>query len=140
MGIYDRDYYRREGQSFLGSLTERGTVCKWLVGINVVCFLLQMLTTRHVNGQTSSWFTDALILDVQAVLHGEVWRLLTYAFLHTTASLWHIVFNMLLLYYFGRDVEDWYGPREFLAVYLVAAVLGGGAFLATVSPPGFCLG
>src|SRR5438094_821233 len=39
MGIYDRDYYRREGQSFLGSLTERGTVCKWLIGVNVICFM-----------------------------------------------------------------------------------------------------
>src|SRR6185437_2938450 len=33
MGIYDRDYVRREGSSFLGALGERGRVCKWLVGI-----------------------------------------------------------------------------------------------------------
>src|SRR2546423_845667 len=127
MGIYDRDYYRREGQSFLGSLTERGTVCKWLIGINIVCFLLQMITTKHLTGESP--FTNALILDVQAVLHGEVWRLLSYAFLHDIENPWHIVFNMLALYLFGRDVEDAYGPREFVAVYLLAAVLGGAAFL-----------
>jgi membrane associated rhomboid family serine protease len=140
MGIYDRDYYRREGQSFLGSLTERGTVCKWLIGINVVCFLFQMISTSHVLGRQASPFTDALLLDVDAVLHGQVWRLLTYAFLHTVASPWHIVLNMLVLYIFGRDVEDAYGPREFLAVYLLSAVLGGAVFLATMPGGGRCLG
>jgi membrane associated rhomboid family serine protease len=68
-------------------------------------------------------------LDVSKVLHGEVWRLLTYAFLHSTSSWAHIVFNMLFLYWFGRDVEDLYGPREFLAFYLVSALLGGVAFV-----------
>ncbi len=140
MGIYDRDYYRREGQSFLGSLTERGTVCKWLIGINVVCFVLQMITTKHVYDQPTSPFTDTLILNVNAVFHGEVWRLLTYAFLHTVGNPWHILLNMLVLYFFGRDVEDAYGPREFLAVYLLAAVLGGAAFVATKPEGGLCLG
>ena len=30
MGIYDREYYRRDGPSFLGSFSDRGKVCKWL--------------------------------------------------------------------------------------------------------------
>ncbi len=139
MGIYDRDYYRRDSRSFLGSLAERGTVCKWLIGINVACFVLQMLSTGHHSPRASA-FTAALELHVQAVLGGEVWRLLTYAFLHSIDSPWHIVLNMVVLYFFGRDVEDAYGPREFLAYYLLAAVLGGGAFLATMPVEGRCLG
>src|SRR5262249_882062 len=59
------------------------------------------------------------------VLHGEVWRLVTYAFLHDTQTPWHILFNMLFLWWFGSDVEDLYGPREFTAFYLVSAVFGG---------------
>jgi membrane associated rhomboid family serine protease len=137
MGIYDRDYYRREGQSFLGSLTERGTVCKWLIGINVVCFIFQLITTTN-HPFPRSPFQDALILDSDAVWHGQIWRLLTYAFLHDVGNPWHILINMLVLYFFGRDVEDTYGPREFLAFYLVAAVLGGVAFVATST--NFCLG
>jgi membrane associated rhomboid family serine protease len=142
MGIYDRDYYRREGQSFLGSLTERGTMCKWLIGINVVCFILQIITTsvQPPFNVPHAPFTNALILDVHKVLEGQLWRLLTYAFLHDPTNIWHILVNMLLLYMFGRDVEDAYGPREFLAFYLVAAVLGGGAFLATMPGGGTCLG
>jgi membrane associated rhomboid family serine protease len=139
MGIYDRDYYRREGPSFLGSLIERGTICKWLVGINVVAFVVQMLTRVQapvigefgipMMSSKPGPFTDALVLDVDGVLGGEVWRLLTYAFLHDTSNVWHILFNMLFLWWFGSDVEDLYGPREFLTFYLTAAVVSGVSFV-----------
>jgi membrane associated rhomboid family serine protease len=125
MGIYDRDYVRREGPSFLGSFVERGQVCKWLVGVNIVFFILQVLT-RAVDG--SSWFTSALDLNVDRVLHGEVWRLLTHAFLHDPDRIFHILFNMLFLWWFGSDVEDLYGPREFLTFYLTACLTAGCVF------------
>ncbi len=149
MGIYDRDYYRREGHSFLGSWTDRGKVCKWLIGINIVVFILQVITRRWggaADGLDSSagFVTDWLVLNVDKVLHGEVWRLLTYAFLHDPTWIMHIIFNMLFLWWFGSDVEDLYGPKEFLAIYLVSAFLGGVAYvLSTVTgltPGGVCLG
>ena len=115
MGIYDREYYRRDGPSFLGSFIERGTICKWLIGINIVCFLLQTATTTHVRGGVEEPFTDALLLDVPKVLNGEVWRLLTCAFLH--GGFMHILFNMLFLWWFGQQIEEDYGPREFLGFY-----------------------
>ncbi|HEY7153644.1 MAG TPA: rhomboid family intramembrane serine protease [Gemmataceae bacterium] len=127
MGIYDRDYVRREGPSFLGSFAERGRVCKWLVGINVVVFIVQVLTAP--NGPLANVrFTEAFWLDVPHLLHGQVWRLLTYAFLHDPDTIWHILFNMLFLWWFGSDVEDLYGPREFLTFYLTASFVGGVAF------------
>jgi membrane associated rhomboid family serine protease len=138
MGIYDRDYYRRDGPSFLGTITERGRgICFWLIIINIACFILQVATRSEVPGQLPwehpEWknpFTDALLLDVDKVMHGEVWRLLTYAFLHSTSSIWHIVFNMLFLFWFGRQVEEHLGSREFLAFYLASAVLGGLVYTA----------
>jgi membrane associated rhomboid family serine protease len=133
MGIYDRDYYRREGPSFLGSFAERGTMCKWLIAVNVAAFIVQMVTVvRGPRGVLDGWFTEALCLDASRVLHGEVWRLLTYAFLHSTSMVDHILWNMLFLFLFGRDVEDMYGPREFLTFYLVSAVAGGVAHVALV--------
>jgi membrane associated rhomboid family serine protease len=134
MGIYDREYYRREGPGFLAALTERGKVCKWLIGINVVVFLISL---------GSDDFVNLFLLNVAEVREGEVWRLLTYAFLHATRQPWHILFNMLFLWWFGTDVEDIYGPWEFLAFYLVAAVLGGVAFFLWELPqeePHTCLG
>src|SRR5262245_32071946 len=137
MGIYDRDYYRRDGPSYLGSFMERGTVCKWLIGINVVVFILQMLTRVQVTDPEGGYYfsegflTSALILDVDKVLHGQVWRLITHAFLHDTNGVYHILFNMLFLWWFGADVEDLYGPREFLAFYLTAALAGGVLYTLT---------
>jgi membrane associated rhomboid family serine protease len=151
MGIYDREYYRRDGPSFLDSVTSRGRVCLWLVGINVVVFILQVMTRPRLEfddglgGMPDLFgpFTRAFVLDPRLVLHGQVWRLLTYAFLHDTFSIWHIVFNMLFLVWFGTDIEDLYGPREFLAFYLVSAVVGGLAYMVGFwlkLNPGPCLG
>lgn len=141
MGIYDRDYYRREGTSFLGNLTEGALITKWLIGINVVCFFLQLITQTN---DGTSLFQRAMILTIPDVQDGQVWRLLTYAFLHDTRSPWHILFNMLILWWAGRELEDErYGPREFLAIYLLAAFLGGMAYFLVhltffISPS--CLG
>ena len=141
MGINDRDYVRREGPSFLGSFAERGLICKWLIGINIGVFLLQLLTPVS---RYNDPFTDALVLNAQRVVfNGEIWRLLTYAFLHDTGNIFHLLFNMLFLWWFGSDIEDMYGPREFLAFYLVSAVLGGVAFTAAYllgSASNLCLG
>src|SRR5262245_23921668 len=130
MGIYDRDYYRREGPSFLGSIAERGKVCKWLIVLNAVLFFLQLLTLdRNEAGfvMGTGELTQRLQLDSDRVLHGEVWRLLTHAFLHDYRSWAHIIVNMVVLWWLGSQVEEIYGPKEFLALYLVAAVVAGAA-------------
>src|SRR5262249_17535402 len=111
MGIYDRDYYRHDGPGFLDALTSHGRACNELILLKVMAFVLP-LGTRYQDtgfeygGALREPFTNFFILDVDAVMHGQVWRLLTYAFLHDTISPWHIVFNMLFLWWFGTDVED----------------------------------
>ena len=127
MGINDRDYVRREGPSFLGSIrrTRHDLQMAHRHQRRLSSFSSFSPATRRVNDP----FTDALLLNVdKVVFHGEIWRLLTYAFLHDTRDFLHILFNMLLLWWFGSDIEDMYGPREFLAFYLVSAVVGGVAF------------
>jgi membrane associated rhomboid family serine protease len=141
MGIYDRDYYRREGPSYIGSFMERGKVCKWLVIVNVVCFVLQIFSpelspavqdesgeAQFAPQQQKQILTEIFDLDAKAVSEGQVWRLLTYAFLH--GGFMHILFNMLFLWWFGTDVEDLYGPVEFLTFYLASAVVGALAYVA----------
>ncbi|MEW4487917.1 rhomboid family intramembrane serine protease [Thalassoglobus sp. JC818] len=64
------------------------------------------------------WMT----LETTKVLQGQIWRLTTYDFLHSTETIWHIVFNMWLLYLAGRQVSYKYGQYEFLWFYLAAGV------------------
>jgi membrane associated rhomboid family serine protease len=123
MGIYDREYYRREGPSYLDRLKPTGAVTTWLIVINIFVFLLQLITAHR--DDRGGPITNALLLDTEAVLNGQVWRLLTHAFLHSPDTLFHILFNMWFLGMLGGDLEQIYGRREFLAFYLIAAVAGG---------------
>lgn len=134
MGIYDRDYYRREGPGFLESLSGRADVCKWLIIVNAGVFVLELLLGPSYGAFSSrNPVVNYLALRVDLVLDGEVWRLLTYAFLHSGPV--HIIFNMLFLWWFGKDMEEWYGSKEFLAFYLTAAVASGLVFmLGAVTP------
>src|SRR5262245_4129094 len=167
MGIYDRDYYRKEGPSFLDPIIPDGRVCRWLIGLNVGIFVLQLLfqrafglglpnldpgagaenaeaLSRWLHEQMSGPVTRWLELDTGAVARGEIWRLLTYAFLHDPHSIWHLAVNMLFLWWFGTDVEMIYGPREFLGFYLLSALLGGVAFqlwaMTQATPTMYCVG
>jgi len=53
------------------------------------------------------------------------WQLITYGFLHDTRSLMHILFNMLMLWMFGREIERLMGPRRFLTYYMTCVVGAG---------------
>jgi membrane associated rhomboid family serine protease len=66
----------------------------------------------------------------KTVEQGQVWRLLTSAFCHDRYGLWHILFNMLILCWFGQRLERMYGSTEFLLFYLVAAVCASLAYVA----------
>jgi membrane associated rhomboid family serine protease len=61
------------------------------------------------------------------ILRLEVWRLITFQFLH--GSILHIVFNMLGLWTFGRIVEEQLGSKRYLAFYLVCGMAGGLMYL-----------
>ncbi len=141
MGIQDRDYYRKEGPSIFDSLVPHGVVCRWLIGINMAVFVLQMIAqVSAVSGvpgpenemqSRDGWVTAWFILDVGKVLESQIWRLLTYAFLHSTDGMYmymHITFNMICLWVFGSDMEQLYGRKEFLAMYLASAVVCGLAY------------
>jgi membrane associated rhomboid family serine protease len=57
----------------------------------------------------------------------QLWRLFTYMFLHDTALPFHILFNMLMLWMFGVEVENLWGARRFMIFYLICGA-GSGLF------------
>ncbi len=63
----------------------------------------------------------------QGFLRLEVWRLLTFQFLH--ANIYHIFFNMLGLWIFGGMVEQYLGSKRYLAFYLMCGISGGLLYL-----------
>lgn len=126
MGIYDRDYARastgRRGPLLGGS----HSVVKLLLIGNIVVYVLQLITA---NANPS--ITTLLNLNVGSLTDSfQVWRLVTYAFCHDLESPMHILFNMLVLWFFGNELERMYGSREFAWFYLTAAAISGLAFVA----------
>lgn len=66
----------------------------------------------------------------------EPWQLVTYNFLHTAGGLGgllHVGFNMLWLFWIGREFERMHGSQKFWTVYLVAGV-GGGIMCLLLQP------
>lgn len=57
---------------------------------------------------------------VEAMLAGQVWRLLSPAFLHF--GWMHLTFNLLWLWYFGRQVETLQGSGRMLLILLAAGI------------------
>lgn len=121
MGIYDREYYRDEQDAQGPALRLPQTMVVRLILINAAVFLLNLLFGDRDN-RVMSW----LSLDQATIKHPwEWWRLLSYAFAHDPARIFHIVGNMLGLWFFGPPVEALLGRGRFLRYYLMAALVGG---------------
>jgi membrane associated rhomboid family serine protease len=117
MGIYDREYYRGEsgGAGFFGGVSP---VCNALIAINIAVYVLQ-----HVLKINANFIDQWLAASPDGFWwHGRIWQLLTATFIHDSAP-FHILGNMLFLWFVGREIEGLYGSRDFLAFYLMAAVL-----------------
>jgi membrane associated rhomboid family serine protease len=113
MGIYDREYYRDKTRGS-GWLTGISPACNVLIAINVAAFVGQKMLPPGMLEQ-------AFRANGEQIFHQlQVWRLLTATFLH--ADVWHILMNMLFLWMVGREMEPFYGTRDFTAMYLAAAV------------------
>jgi len=78
-------------------------------------------------------FMRVLVLDIDRVKQGEVWRLVTYLFIPRTTSLFWIFFSLSFTYMIGTNLEQEWGDFKFNVFYLVgmlgttvAAYLTGG--------------
>ncbi|MCA9041267.1 MAG: rhomboid family intramembrane serine protease, partial [Planctomycetaceae bacterium] len=117
MGLENRGYMQDEPTFFGGRYSgSADQLIVTIIVINVVVFILQNL---------SSAVTYWLMLSHDTLFSGQIWRLVTYGFCHSTTSIFHIVFNMLNLFVFGRMLSQGMKASEFLAFYLLAIVAGG---------------
>ena len=69
--------------------------------------------------------TPYLGLVPMAVIRGWIWQLVTYAFLHSTENYSHILFNLLMMWMVGGDLERHWGGRKYLIYWLVCGVGAG---------------
>ena len=90
-----------------------------LIGLNILVYVATQL------------FRDIPLIPYLAmnpglvISRGWVWQFVTYMFVHSPGNITHILFNMLALFIFGRQVEHQMGSREFLLYYFVTGALAG---------------
>lgn len=97
-----------------------------LVMANVAAFFAVAVLQWLAPG-LASLLLDTLLLQPMAVLHGELWQLATYSFLHF--GLLDILFAMLTLWFCGAMLEGAYGSRWLAELYFSSAI--GGALVAS---------
>ena len=95
---------------------------KWLIVANCAVFLLDFLVSLFSTGL----FSGPFALVPREVIHGAIWELVTYMFLHSLAPpFFHLLFNMLALWMFGRSVEMTWGTQRFVRYYFICGVGAG---------------
>jgi GlpG protein len=111
-----------------GSMYERAPLA---FGLIVLCVIVQALQKFYPSTEHYFWFsiwyfdpTTRSFHDTgfEAITHGEVWRLITPVFLHF--GIWHLLFNMMGMRFFGERIEMRKGTWRFGFICLVAAIGG----------------
>ncbi len=98
-----------------------------LIYINIAVFILISLTAIIGFLVTNPLVAEKAI-DILAVpsafnkLLVRPWTLITYMFLHK--DIWHIIFNMLWLYWFGTIFLQYLDQKKIVAVYLLGGISG----------------
>jgi membrane associated rhomboid family serine protease len=124
MGIFDD----------IRSTFRKGNNLTKLIYINVAVFIL--ITTVAVmgfllnNNIISEKSLDLLSVPASLkVLLVRPWTLITYMFTHK--DVWHILFNMLWLYWFGRIFLEYLDERKLVSVYLLGGICGALVYIAS---------
>ncbi len=93
---------------------------KWLLISNIAIYILGYFAEIFFHADP---FRLLGLVPFLVVRYGMVWQLFTYMFLH--GELTHILFNMLVLWMFGLDLERDWGTRKFLKYYFLCGVAAG---------------
>ena len=122
--------------------TSRPIITQVLIAINALVFVIGVVleprALQQAAGQVARDFSlFGPAVDPGVTDGGEVWRLVTSAFLH--GSLWHLGMNMFLLWLLGQQLERDLGRVSYVALY-VAGLAGGSFGALLVSPRALTVG
>ena len=137
MPLSDRDYMRnspperREPRRYQFSIG-LGLDPLWvIIGLNLLIFLITIIWGKgiiYIDGFTNVVYKVHYYLALIPAIFGErVWTLLTAMFAH--ADFWHILFNMIALFFFGRVLKQLAGNRGLLLVYFIGGIVGNALYL-----------
>lgn len=118
--LSDRFYMRDDqGRQSTSALT-------WIICILLAGFVMESIFLRWFSNSTvGNSFLQALVLSPDTFRQGSAWTLLSYSLLHDPNQFFHILGNLLAIYFLGRELIPSIGSRRFIGICLGAVVLGG---------------
>ena len=124
--------FQTAAPSFLGPLTP---MVRRLLWANGIVFLAEAII--FASSPDHRWYALSVHLlgltPARVLGEGWVWQLATYMFLHEVTSLWHLFWNMFMLWMFGGEIERLWGGRAFLRYYFITGI-GAGLTVLAVTP------
>lgn len=111
---------------------QTATVSEKLIGLNIIVFVVFFLF--RTLAFLFNWDTNLLLeWFVFPKEPGELllkpWSIITYAFLHS--GIWHILSNMLILYYAGVYFLNYFSSKKLLNFYFLGAIFGALVYMAS---------
>ena len=119
-GIIDRLKYQFDSAPTL----------KRLIYINVAVFVavhLVSVVLMLFNIDTMQWLSYIEVPSALHILPYRVWTLFTYMFVHY--DLWHILFNMMWLYWFGTIFMQYFSQKHLGVLYVLGGLAGAALYL-----------
>jgi membrane associated rhomboid family serine protease len=109
------------------------TAVKALIAINVLVFVLMGVSPSLAD------FADSVFgLSGRGLAKGMIWQFVTYQFVH--AGFFHLLVNMLGLWFAGNILERIFGARRFVIFYLLCGIAGGLLQVALSPGPAMVVG
>jgi membrane associated rhomboid family serine protease len=105
---------------FKSTFRDSSKILQQIIVITCIVFVVNNLFLNLAGIDADAWFALPGSF-LKSILF--IWSYVTYMFLH--AGIGHILFNMLILYWFGRLLVEYLGSRKFTTVYFVGGILGG---------------
>src|SRR5579862_5174074 len=99
---------------------------QWLIIATLAVFFLQILVKVfagvYAHQKLLLWFG---LVPAGVVPGLRIWQPFTYLFLHDPNDFLHVLFNMLMLWMFGRELELVWGKSRFIRYYFLTGVGAG---------------
>ena len=109
-------------------------IVEQLIYINVAVFIITLISSSFsgLYGKQSSfiyqWFALSSFFDIFIT---KPWTIISYGFLH--GGFLHILFNCLILHFFGRLFLEYFTPKQLLNFYILGTFFGGITYLLSYS-------
>jgi membrane associated rhomboid family serine protease len=114
-----------------------------LIALNIVVFVIIGIfyVVLNLSGLHDLWmniYHNIAIPSMPSEFIFRPWTLLTYMFVHDLSGegirvIFHILFNMLALYWFGQLIMEYLGSKKLLSLYILGGIAGGLVYLVLIN-------